>query len=92
LANPKYGGYWLCTSGQRFVLHKAALADLPIDVADFSNILTKKQIEEMASADEFEVVKEVQVRAMAWYSNSPLLAERGLLHGFLGILRGLFTS
>ncbi len=30
---------------------------------DFSNILTKKQIEDMATADEFEVVKEVQVSA-----------------------------
>lgn len=27
----------------------------------FSNVLTKGQIEEMASVDEFEVVKEVQV-------------------------------
>ena len=29
--------------------------------ADFSNTLTKSQIEEMATVDEFEVVKEVQV-------------------------------
>lgn len=28
---------------------------------DFSNVLTKSQIEEMATADELEVVKEVQV-------------------------------
>ncbi len=28
---------------------------------DFSNVLTKRQIEEMAMADEYEVVKEVQV-------------------------------
>jgi hypothetical protein len=28
---------------------------------DFSSVLTKGQIEEMATADEFEVVKEVQV-------------------------------
>lgn len=31
---------------------------------DFSNILTKSQLEEMATSDEFEVVKEVQVRAI----------------------------
>jgi hypothetical protein len=30
---------------------------------DFSSVLTKGQIEEMASADEFEVVKEVQVKS-----------------------------
>ena len=29
--------------------------------ADFSNVLSKSQIEEMATVDEFEVVKEVQV-------------------------------
>lgn len=29
--------------------------------ADFSNTLSKTQIEEMATVDEFEVVKEVQV-------------------------------
>lgn len=29
--------------------------------AVFSNTLTKRQIEEMATVDEFEVVKEVQV-------------------------------
>lgn len=28
---------------------------------DFSNTLSKRQIEEMATVDEFEVVKEVQV-------------------------------
>lgn len=32
---------------------------------DFSNVLSKHQIEEMASADEYEVVKEVQVRLSA---------------------------
>lgn len=31
--------------------------------ADFSNALTKSQIEEMATVDQFEVVKEIQVRA-----------------------------
>ena len=32
-------------------------------VIDFSNILNKTSIERLASADEFEVVREVQVRA-----------------------------
>jgi hypothetical protein len=31
------------------------------NAADFSNVLTKGQIEDMAGADELEVVKEVQV-------------------------------
>lgn len=31
------------------------------NVIDFSSVLTKGQIEDMATADEFEVVKEVQV-------------------------------
>jgi hypothetical protein len=31
-------------------------------ITDFSSVLTKGQIEDMATADEFEVVKEVQVR------------------------------
>jgi hypothetical protein len=30
-------------------------------IVDFSNTLSKRQIEEMATIDEFEVVKEVQV-------------------------------
>lgn len=30
-------------------------------VTDFSNVLTKSQIEDMAGVDELEVVKEVQV-------------------------------
>lgn len=31
------------------------------NMVDFSSVLTKGQIEDMATADEFEVVKEVQV-------------------------------
>ena len=68
LSKPRYGGYWLCAwsapSGEMLT-------------ADFSNVLTKAQIEEMATVDEFEVVKEVQV---GWH-----VYER--LH--VGILRGL---
>lgn len=30
-------------------------------ITDFSNTLSKRQIEEMATVDEFEVVKEIQV-------------------------------
>jgi hypothetical protein len=33
-------------------------------IIDFSNVLGKQQIEEMAQADEYEVVKEVQVRLL----------------------------
>lgn len=36
--------------------------ELLILSTDFSNTVTKSQIEEMATVDEFEVVKEVQVR------------------------------
>lgn len=52
LQKPKYGGYWLCK-----------LSDWVRQLTNtvFSNVLTKGQIEEMASVDEFEVVKEVQV-------------------------------
>ena len=32
-----------------------------VDEIDFSNTLTKYQIEQMATVDEFEAVKEVQV-------------------------------
>jgi hypothetical protein len=43
--------------------------------ADFSNVLSKSQIEEMASVDELEVVKEVQVRCCV-SSPSQLLRYR----------------
>ncbi len=39
-------------------------------VSDFSNVLTKSQIEEMASVDEFEVVKEVQVSCFRSFTHS----------------------
>lgn len=36
---------------------------------DFSNTLSKSQIEEMATVDEFEVVKEVQVSSVCFSDN-----------------------
>lgn len=36
--------------------------DLLTSCVDFSNILTKTAIERLAEADEYEVVREVQVR------------------------------
>lgn len=42
--------------------------------ADFSNTVTKSQIEEMATVDEYEVVKEVQVGPSPF--ESTLLCER----------------
>ena len=36
----------------------------PLPPSDFSNILSKTTIERLADADEYEVVKEVQVRAV----------------------------
>ena len=38
----------------------SVLEEIELNV-DFSNTLSKRQIEEMATVDEFEVVKEVQV-------------------------------
>lgn len=35
--------------------------ELTISIADFSNVLTKMAIERLAEADEYEVVREVQV-------------------------------
>lgn len=53
LAKPRYGGYWLCK------LSRSA-GGIKL-ITDFSNTLSKRQIEEMATVDEFEVVKEIQV-------------------------------
>jgi vacuolar protein sorting-associated protein 45 len=50
LAKPRYGSYQLCKFSSVIEL-----------IVDFSNTLSKRQIEEMATVDEFEVVKEVQV-------------------------------
>jgi hypothetical protein len=81
LAQPKYGGYWLCTSlllrtflrsfpaccavgAQADALLWSVLFLLRLNdlvVIDFSNVLTKGAIEMLAQADEYEVVKEVQV-------------------------------
>jgi vacuolar protein sorting-associated protein 45 len=54
---PRYGGYWLCEYAERRPIRRDN-AHLRVV---FSNILTKGQIEEMAMADEYETVKEVQV-------------------------------
>jgi hypothetical protein len=64
LAKPRYGGYWLCAC---LGLDQGRFGDdIPGSMADredFSNVLSKGQIEDMAGADELEVVKEVQVRS-----------------------------
>jgi hypothetical protein len=50
-----------------------------LTVADFSNTLTKGQIEEMASVDELEVVKEVQASWLAIAAWSRSGKDSGLL-------------
>lgn len=68
---PKYGGYWLCTSSCSSLSTQKSQQEWIVDrvarwlSTDFSNILTKTQLEEMATSDEFEVVKEVEVRPTA---------------------------
>jgi vacuolar protein sorting-associated protein 45 len=60
LAKPRYGGYWLCES-EIFGQYGSATCRKPLIRADFSNTLTKADIESMAELDEMEVVREVQV-------------------------------
>jgi capsular polysaccharide biosynthesis protein len=54
---------------------------------DFSNTLSKQQIEEMATVDEFEVVKEVQVSPM-----SGRALKVGILCGLPGSIFFTFHS
>lgn len=64
LAKPRYGGYWLCTClGSDQGGFGDDIPGSMADREDFSNVLSKGQIEDMAGADELEVVKEVQVRS-----------------------------
>ena len=48
-----------CVSHRGIMPHEARIDHC--ELVDFSSVLTKGQIEDMATADEFEVVKEVQV-------------------------------
>lgn len=50
---------WLVLAMYVFCPDRAPCPSLTM--ADFSNVLSKSQIEDMASVDELEVVKEVQV-------------------------------
>ena len=59
LTKPRYGGDWICGA----LGHPYTEVELMRPRPDFSNTLSKSQIEEMAAVDEFEVVKEVQVGA-----------------------------
>lgn len=63
-------------------LHIERLSDT---LVDFSNVLTKTAIERLAEADEYEVVREVQVCPILALYNS-----FGLVR-LVGILRRLFT-
>lgn len=54
-------------------------------ILDFSNILSKTAIERLAEVDEYEVVKEVQVRFV------PSVLIYAPTNGILGILCGLRT-
>jgi hypothetical protein len=58
LREPKYGEYYLCQSVSLRLKHGDLLTP---SYSDFSNILSKTAIERLAEADEYEVVKEVQV-------------------------------
>jgi hypothetical protein len=61
LKEPKYGEYYLCQSVNLLKLVQCSSNHLNMRL-DFSNILSKLAIERLAEADEYEVVREVQVR------------------------------
>ena len=64
LKEPKYGEYYLCQWVALVSVDVSLKSQLPqcsLRCADFSNILNKSSIERLANADEYEVVREVQV-------------------------------
>ena len=60
LREPRYGEYYLCQSVKS--CYTLSIDSVLTMFLDFSNILTKTAIERLAEADEFEVVREVQVQ------------------------------
>lgn len=66
LKEGRYGGYWLCEScsirddGGSQVANEKRKRGIWF-VIDFTNVLTKMQIERLAEADQHELVNEVQV-------------------------------
>lgn len=62
LSEPNYGEYYLCQSVNLCALAEELEPPSWHKNVDFSNILSKTAIERLAEADEYEVVKEVQVR------------------------------
>lgn len=61
LREPKYGEYYLCQWVNHWDAQPSSLKYVLHSISDFSNILTKTAIEILAKADEYEVVREVQV-------------------------------
>lgn len=57
----------ICVSRWIFWILVESYELLLIIILDFSNILSKTVIERLAEVDEYEVVKEVQVRAQIGY-------------------------
>lgn len=63
LSEGRYDGYWLCEfySLSLFSRKRELTRESDACVPDFTNTLTKLQIERLAEADRFELVQEVQV-------------------------------
>jgi vacuolar protein sorting-associated protein 45 len=64
LRKPKYGEYYLCKCQQESDLSSyvtAQLTDLPCNHSVFSNAVSNTYLEQLAAADEHEVVQEVNV-------------------------------
>lgn len=68
LAEPKYSEYYLCQSVNYRTVQPTLCRLLTLihhfhffSHLDFSNILSKSAIERLAEADEYEVIREVQV-------------------------------
>jgi len=71
LKEPKYGEYYLCQLVNLLRYNVALLVILIVHCLDFSNILGKSAIERLAQVDEYEVVREVQVRNVLTYKPYP---------------------
>lgn len=63
-----------------------------VSISDFSNILTKTAIERLAEADEYEVVREVQVSILLLYVMSSSSPELFLPQGIFCRLRSTSPS
>jgi hypothetical protein len=88
LKEPKYGEYYLCQLVNLLRYNVALLLVILTEhCLDFSNILGKSAIERLAQVDEYEVVREVQVRNVLPYklylSTTEFLFCRSILRTML---------